>query len=191
MDIQVNSIPEVERIIKALSQRIYIMETQTRDNKQFHNVMGNSNSIYAVCICTDDLMNGMHICTCMDFKFRKNNIKCCKHIYLILFRVHLIEPKSIINERYHYMIDDFNQMRINIATQRKLPSKALAFEYMLMDEPTDAKESECCAVCYENFDSNENEKLCWCVECKRGLHLDCIQRWFKFNQTCPLCRYQY
>ena len=54
---------------------------------------------------------------------------------------------------------------------------------------------------FNNLDSeNENENECFCGDsnkkdkiikmpcCSKKLHLGCIKKWFKNNNTCPYCR---
>lgn len=50
----------------------------------------------------------------------------------------------------------------------------------------DEKTTPYCSVClYEAIDGEKLRKL---PKCKHCFHVDCIEEWFKFHYTCPLCR---
>jgi hypothetical protein len=44
-----------------------------------------------------------------------------------------------------------------------------------------------CPICYEQINDSENSI---CHECKKPMHLSCIESWFNTNEmrTCPHCR---
>lgn len=42
-----------------------------------------------------------------------------------------------------------------------------------------------CIICYENFDEN-NEILIF--KCKHYFHRECIIKWLKKNNNCPICQ---
>ncbi|GMH25935.1 hypothetical protein Nepgr_027778 [Nepenthes gracilis] len=43
-----------------------------------------------------------------------------------------------------------------------------------------------CAVCLSEFEDNEMGRVL--PECNHSFHIACIDRWFKSDPTCPLCR---
>ena len=44
-----------------------------------------------------------------------------------------------------------------------------------------------CAICLENTDDTCYKALC----CKNKFHFECLDKWFKIKNTCPLCREEY
>jgi len=46
---------------------------------------------------------------------------------------------------------------------------------------------ETCAICLENTDDNCYKSLC----CNKIFHFECLDKWFKIKNTCPLCRREY
>ncbi|ESR52784.1 hypothetical protein CICLE_v10023541mg [Citrus x clementina] len=48
-------------------------------------------------------------------------------------------------------------------------------------------QSCCCAICLEEF--SVGSEAC-CVGCSHMYHDDCIVRWLKNNNSCPLCRHR-
>lgn len=46
---------------------------------------------------------------------------------------------------------------------------------------------ETCAICLENTDNSSYKALC----CKNKFHFECLDKWFKIKNTCPLCREEY
>lgn len=55
------------------------------------------------------------------------------------------------------------------------------------------KEDTCC-ICFDNFDNVSkldttcDNKLIKCDQCVAIFHKDCLNKWIKFNNTCPYCR---
>lgn len=44
---------------------------------------------------------------------------------------------------------------------------------------------ENCSICQENY--KYNEKLC-VNSCGHEFHFNCLNKWIKYNLSCPLCR---
>ena len=44
-----------------------------------------------------------------------------------------------------------------------------------------------CAICLDNTDNSSYKSLC----CKNKFHFECLDKWFKIKNTCPLCRKEY
>ena len=45
-----------------------------------------------------------------------------------------------------------------------------------------------CVICLETFDTHDSIIM---LPCKHAFHKNCIQEWFKFKLTCPLCNQQF
>lgn len=48
-------------------------------------------------------------------------------------------------------------------------------------------EEDVCSICLEKPDIKSYTSLC----CKNKFHFECLNQWFKINNTCPLCRSEY
>ena len=44
--------------------------------------------------------------------------------------------------------------------------------------------NENCIICYEKL----SLKIYKCYTCKKEFHLDCMNKWTKINNSCPICR---
>lgn len=44
-----------------------------------------------------------------------------------------------------------------------------------------------CAICFEEYAASD--KLWVCERCANCVHADCMNRWRKYNKTCPYCRH--
>ena len=44
-----------------------------------------------------------------------------------------------------------------------------------------------CSICLDNTDKSCYKAYC----CKNKFHFECLEKWFKINNTCPLCRREY
>ncbi|XP_037886210.1 RING-H2 finger protein ATL70-like [Glossina fuscipes] len=44
---------------------------------------------------------------------------------------------------------------------------------------------QCCAVCLNDFQLNEIIRK---LPCAHDFHSDCVDKWIKLHQTCPMCR---
>jgi hypothetical protein len=183
---------QVDRIKRALHQRIYVINSDRVGQESRHRIMGASNREYNVVIRHNDILGTDHTCSCIDFR---NRSKACKHIYSALFRIHRIRPETFIaesdtdelleenfHERRHYNPDP---------PERRAPRKKKVQQSdMLTEEPDDAVEGITCPICYEDYEK-DGELRVWCVACKQVLHEDCKRMWFKNHRTCPLCRHKY
>ncbi|XP_030523804.1 uncharacterized protein LOC115736310 [Rhodamnia argentea] len=51
----------------------------------------------------------------------------------------------------------------------------------------DGGAGDCCAICLEDMNLCEVEVAC--TPCKHEFHEDCLARWLKISNLCPLCRF--
>lgn len=42
-----------------------------------------------------------------------------------------------------------------------------------------------CGICYENYNPKEHKQM---LHCNHSFHRKCIDKWFKTNTNCPMCR---
>ena len=50
---------------------------------------------------------------------------------------------------------------------------------------TDIMSNEVCSICLEKFTQNEEISL---LTCKHQFHKQCVEKWFKKDTSCPICR---
>lgn len=50
---------------------------------------------------------------------------------------------------------------------------------------TDIRSNEVCSICLEKFTQNEEISL---LTCKHQFHKQCVEKWFKKDTSCPICR---
>lgn len=47
-----------------------------------------------------------------------------------------------------------------------------------------------CLICYEKITNNDKFVVLSC-KCSNSYHDHCINNWFKFEKSCPTCRYKW
>ena len=88
------------------------------------------------------------------------------------------ETSDNINQ---YMIAKYHEALKNMDDNNN--SKKISFN----------KEDTCC-ICFDNFNNiceipnGCQNKLIKCDQCIAIFHKDCLDKWIKFNNTCPYCR---
>lgn len=193
---------QLDRIKRALHQRIYVVESTNGNNgHDVHTIMGASDTEYEVVIHRTNLFRMDHTCNCPDFSRRGQP---CKHIYSALFRIYKLAPEVFVDpdDTEELLAENFHERRQYSRYQgphavddwldedeEPRPKKKIKRVVMATEAPEDAKECGTCSVCYEEFDGEEAQV--WCIECKQTIHADCKRQWFKKNKTCPLCRHKY
>ena len=68
-------------------------------------------------------------------------------------------------------------------TQEKKPNVTLCSPKQIIC--TNEHKEECCAICKENFELEENIIT---LTCSHIFHSDCISEWIKYKSECPVCR---
>lgn len=83
----------------------------------------------------------------------------------------------------------FNSARVeNIILHHAVNKKGLTKEQLGALKETQAKRDESiCAICQEYSFKGDNSKQIE-LPCRHSFHKDCILKWLKNNETCPLCR---
>ncbi|XP_028760503.1 E3 ubiquitin-protein ligase MBR2-like isoform X2 [Neltuma alba] len=51
--------------------------------------------------------------------------------------------------------------------------------------PDGSEENECCCVCQEEYQENEDLGKLWCGH---RFHVDCIKPWLELKNSCPICK---
>lgn len=152
----------MNRIERSLQQPLYLLD-YTRDGNDWNfYVQGFSGKNYNVGICPTRLN-----CECVDFKFRK---KLCKHVYFIIGKIlgdKECLPRLENNNIFTVKPQFTEKMKAVLEAPKKVRNK-----------------SDPCTICYENI-GNTNRV---CRTCSNQFHVECIVRWLKIKNTCPLCR---
>lgn len=156
-------------------QHMYLLSCERAHDHWFFHVQGASGKEYKIMVRRDVVP----ICTCPDFKIRKN---VCKHFFFVVAQVagdlSLFEriSQNLTTEQYD-LLDLLLTKRLN---ENRHGEKR---------EGND-RGDEFCSICTIDFDENEGEEHYdpHCHECRHKFHYSCIQQWLRINRTCPLCR---
>jgi hypothetical protein len=68
--------------------------------------------------------------------------------------------------------DDEKKLNYDIILYKKLSRKV-------------KKENVSCSVCFENYE--KEDEVCY-LKCQHLFHYNCINEWYKYKETCPICR---
>jgi hypothetical protein len=50
------------------------------------------------------------------------------------------------------------------------------------------EKQETCLICQIDFNTNSQSNLSKIIDCNHIYHSNCIEEWFKYNKSCPICR---
>ena len=98
------------------------------------------------------------------------------------------------NENYNSLIDENNENDINVINgeeqiylnkRKKFISELNEFQYKNIKKYSEVKEKKCsiCLQKYKGFDIIKE------FPCKHIYHKNCILKWLKESNICPLCKY--
>jgi hypothetical protein len=175
----------MEKLERALRERIYLLTAnQTTDLWEF-TVKGQSSKIY-----TQKLTPSTFSCTCPDHYLKKG---FCKHLLFLLSRVaNQTEIAVIVCENKAKWNDELF-MICSVLWIERLKSKSQQSHNVSQVETDITKRLKAavgdnCSVCFEEIQANDRLSIC-VKTCKNVFHSDCIQMWFNTgHDTCPLCR---
>jgi hypothetical protein len=171
---------EQDRLHRALSQQLYLLDAKGTESKLVFTIFGTSNSIYKVTFEPNERAN----CTCKDFVFRGRK-KFCKHGFFVLCKVLNIDHWDSMLESTILCREDFDVVRHQF-DMRMISSKEKE------KEKDDHDDDDPCPICYEIF--SEDQKKSCCKRCKKYVHTECMDRWIKMAKThkkipsCVYCR---
>lgn len=169
-----------DRIQRATDQRIYILEKKVERQLVRFVTMGNSCKTYNVSI----KRTGACSCTCPDYRFHGMRTgQPCKHILYVVVRVLRCEPSTMFNveeskdlfvlaRRSHAPLP----VVFDVPVESDLPERTPVFD-----------PSQSCPICYDCMDL-ESEELHVCRRCTKFFHQQCVNKWLKVRNTCPMCR---
>ena len=193
------SIALCDRIDRALSQRLYLLQLQRHPagpGAEFK-VLGSTGNVYTVDI-------GSHpCCDCPDFLKGRG---LCKHILFVWLRVlgiseddYRIWQRALISSELRSAVEPLFKRRARRALPLARQEVQKAFEKATKQEEDEDQErrhrkvleGEDCPVCFEEMCQAEETagKLTFCCACGNNFHRDCIRRWQQASSgSCPLCR---
>jgi hypothetical protein len=186
----------LDRIERALSQRMYLIARKPSDPKQpllrDFVVLGSVGNVYNVSIC--------HTPTCECPDFRKGYI--CKHILFIFLKVLRVPQTSPLVYQKALLSNELKDIFDNAPkdpTEDVLADDAVREKYQEVTgenvthlQSKKRKQSdirrlvlpgELCPICYDEM--NEKEDLVWCeTQCGRNVHRNCFEQWANQKQSC-------
>lgn len=166
---------------RALTQRMYCLDAIKYAPKTWSfTIQGSSVNTYKVCIS-----DKIQTCECQDFKSRGI---MCKHILMVIGRIandkETFGRISIDNYTNIYTLNpDFDTLldsRISNSSNDSVSNDSSN------DSSNETHKEDDCCICYESMKSCIH--LYSCQKCKNFFHDECIIRWKRIKNTCPLCR---
>eukprot|EP00929_Paragymnodinium_shiwhaense_P011559 TRINITY_DN11744_c0_g1_i2.p1 TRINITY_DN11744_c0_g1~~TRINITY_DN11744_c0_g1_i2.p1 ORF type:complete len:349 (-),score=42.55 TRINITY_DN11744_c0_g1_i2:55-1101(-) len=193
-----------DRIVRALEQRLYLLERQPPDDGEaVFAVLGSTGNVYHVTLGTQPS------CDCPDFLRRRAS---CKHLLFVMIRVLRLETDDPRIWQRRLKAEDVSAILSNRGARTERGARAprdlqqryqRATSSKSFEEDADATSStqgrlrkpildEDCPICFECMDEAEDTGglLVFCLSCGSSLHKDCMKRWLKAAPAanCPLCR---
>jgi hypothetical protein len=200
----------MERINRALTQRLYLVnqEEEVDDNDVLarnYAVLGSTNNVYDIHI------GKIPTCSCPDF----NNGHLCKHILFVMLKVLRVRRDSPLIYQKALLLTELQSIFAAappVPTHGVVASDVIVSAYQQATKKSPGKGSnssteedvvveqeetidvmddeECdCPICFEVMPLKVTvEALERCCTCKKRIHKDCIEHWFKHSKNCPMCR---
>ena len=180
-----------DRIARALTQRLYLIEQEEDDSGRKYAVLGSTGNVYTVKV------GALVSCDCPDAA--KGNV--CKHQLFVMLKVlRAAESSKLIYQRAllsHELAELF--AKGGAARPEAVASSSVVEAYAEATGKSRAPAEEeaaaaplrnsDCPVCFEALGS---EKCEVCVTCHNGIHAECFGMWVRTKGTaavtCPLCR---
>ena len=129
-------------------------------------------------IVTDAILNN----------FRRNNS-------IVISRYYNNPPQGgyQINEEHEYILPDNDDISsiaflevVNLfGKENKIPKKKFNHLKLKKIKEDDPLINTVCSICLENYKKNDYYRT---LNCNHIFHKKCIDRWFKNQETCPMCR---
>jgi hypothetical protein len=181
-----------------------------KNDKKNIRILGHNNYIYTININN----NGYFSCNCPFYL--ENNIKICKHLFYIFFKMFKIfktwlasDSKIYLNRHtsVNYLKHDDSVLdgKLNEVSYLLLRRKIRSSHFKLLNQKLYELDNFYLRIKADNNDylgkykSNidnfcnicfeEKESKFKCPECKKTYCLNCINKWVKIKETCPSCRY--
>lgn len=163
---------EYEEIINPNENQILInsIEENNNENENIYNEIPLYNSL------DDNLLNPIEY----QYENNGNNDN--------YYNFNLFNPsENLIDNDLNYLLNDINindnENNINGIDEELINLLPIKEIKDINKIPEDKKN---CRICMENFVINDEIMV---LPCLHEYHKNCIEKWFKFASTCPLCKY--
>jgi hypothetical protein len=84
------------------------------------------------------------------------------------------------NYTYEYL-SELPNVIVNLVNEKLIEKSSVSMNYF---------NDNFCVICQENIQIIPKEKCIMRVlECTHAFHIDCVDKWFTTNKTCPTCKY--
>lgn len=161
-----------QRINRAKTQKIYLINRNIEDKTAKFSVMGHSGNIYEI------ILSGSPTCSCPDFLQRK---KRCKHIFFMLTKIFSINDPNKESFTQNEIEQYINNYKLNIKNfNLKYDSKSNSIDVGIKD-----LDDNCC-ICLDIILNGDSYVYCkeYCGKC---IHYDCYNMVVKKTSKCPYC----
>ena len=170
-----------ERRYRGRTQRIFLINTDCRDDGLHFEVLGTSGNAYQVHQKPPNAQGWRKWrCTCPDFERRRET---CKHIYFV-------DDRVLKNASFEKAVELVKQREFapQLWADQQANGQADAVEKPKNVERREWLEQEC-AICTEPMTADEPTYWCQRV-CGNSLHASCWRMWCKAKgqAQCPYCR---
>jgi hypothetical protein len=162
------------RLIKALSEKIYLLSAVQNDTNWVFTVRGQTNNIYE-----QTLTSSTFSCSCPDHQSKQTS---CKHLLFLVARVACqMELASTWCQRPKTTWNTSVYEACAASWKNRL-------SHLVSETIVSAKKEGSCSICFE--DMNPTDTLVECKStCHNWFHEDCMTKWLSHDHTtCPLCR---
>lgn len=86
------------------------------------------------------------------------------------------------NNSYTYeYLSELPNVIVNLVNEKLIEKSSVSMNYF---------NDNFCVICQENIQVVPKQKCIMRVlECTHAFHIDCVDKWFTTNKTCPICKY--
>ena len=165
------------RIHRALTQSFFlIVHTETAKKTEFK-LSGSTGNLYTI-----TMQFGKMGCDCPDFRQVRKKL-FCKHMCWLYLKV-FNRPLGDIGKQILVSDIKINTTAFNARYIKQFEQSVSGLASAIIN-PEKLKSD--CAICYEDFKSNQGVKAC--DTCSNIVHTGCFEKWQSFgNKSCVYCR---
>jgi hypothetical protein len=186
-----SSVGQRQRLSRAFDQRFYVVNVwRDRETWSFR-TSGSTGTLYEVSLS----YNHVH-CDCPDFQQRGDQF-WCKHLCFVAVVVLRLSRDLIgghlplnafenIQERVQNQPESGPHQQWSPTTTTTTTSSTALSRVVPVDKITNAEAGTDCMVCYQSFQDDVTASRC--RQCRNIVHVECLQEWLKYNNSCIFCR---
>lgn len=172
MDMKLFDDKNNERIHRAKTQKIYLINRYVTDKLATFEIMGTTGNVYNV------TLSGNPICTCPDHQQRKNR---CKHILFMLVKIFDVEDpyqEEFSTKEIKKYIKEYNTNITRFTVKYDIVNGCI--------DVGEKCEEDDCVICLDSLQNGEEYVHCKKF-CGRCIHKDCYNMVISSNKRCPYC----